>query len=571
MRLRDEHRSRGILAAAAGLALLVAGGGCTREEALGSQPETLPIFELAAPDTAARLDALFRAFGIAGPSVRRGDRLVKQTGSKIGETFIASDGVWVADTARLWKPSACPVALPDSAAAVALADARVDTAALLPRLARDTFRIVKRTAPALAAWYDVGTGSRTDCAIHRQVSYEVEVRIPETDRYLPVVGGGGRFTLVLGDSARTLAFSGVWRPVVRVASRERLISRATVDRQFRSYTRGLRVASVERTLAYYSAPAAESERLLYPVWVYSGTMIVGFDTVEMRSITFPATGSSRAPPPLATAAVHAPSMPPPRGAVAGGDENNSPGTFESGAEWFISPPYAGLNALGFLDGLHAAGWKENFRKGGSAALLTDWIVDDDTWVDGADFVFYSGHADKNGWQLSPSLNLFLSSLDVGSSKDVTRDLWGDQDLEWLIIAACGPLQDPQVTSGGTGRITANSATSVAGANSAFGRWAAAFDGLHLLMGFASRSYDSKDEGRTVVKYARDGLPLVDAWLRTAKELQAPLAGGRRVWAAAMYAVGPNGSARDDHLWGLGKSVSPDFKPPTKLVVIWDPI
>jgi hypothetical protein len=580
MPLRIESRPRGFLAAAAaGLALLVAGGGCDIGSTSAFQDETLPVFELAAPDTAARLDLLFGRFGITGPSVRRGGRLVKETGTKVGETFIASGGVWLADTARLWKPSACPAALPDSAAAAALADARVDKAALLPRLPRDTFRIVKRTAPTLAAWYDVQSMSRTDCAIHRQVSYEVEVRIPGTDRFLPVIGGGGRFTLVLGDSARTLAFSGVWRPVIRVASREPLISRAAVDSQFDVYTRGVRIASIDRTLAYYSPPAAESERLLYPVWVYSGTAIVGEDTVEMRSITLPATRAGPAPPPVATTpAQRSPSSLPPTGAVTTRDELDGPGTerpqFEAGAEWIASLANAQANAAGFLAALDPATWRTNFNWGGTTALRSDWKENDDTWVDAADFVFYTGHASPLGWQLYPGINELLSFRVAGSPQDATGDRWGQQDLEWVIIAACGPLQDPKVMPGATSRVSATSVTSaisVTSTISVFERWAPAFDGLHLLMGYASRSYDSKDEGRTVVKYAREGSTLVDAWLRTAKELQAPLAGGRQVWAAAMYAVGTNGSALDDHLWGIGKSVSPDFKPPVKLVVIWEPI
>jgi hypothetical protein len=558
MCLHIERRPRGILAAAAGLAVLVAGGGCSRGQAIGLAAETLPIFELAAPDTAASLDSLFRAFGIAGPSVRRGDRLVKRTGSKVGERFIASDGVWVADTARLWKPSACPAALPDSAAAIALADTRVDTAALLRR-SRDAFRIVKRTAPTLAAWYNVATRSRTDCAIHRQVSYEVEVRIPGTNRFLPVVGGGGRFTLVFGDSARTLAFSGVWRPVVRVASRERLISLAAVDGQFRSYARGLRVASFVRTLAYYSPPAADSERLLYPVWVYSGTAIVGGDTVQMRSVTLPATSAGSAPPTVAAPTLRPSTAQPPTGAVTVKDELDGPGTergsFEAGAEWLAVLAHAQANAAGFLAGLDSAGWTTNFNWGGSAARRSDWNEEDDTWVDAADFVFYTGHANELGWQLSPGLNVLLKFPVAGSPQDATRDRWGQQDLEWLIIAACGPLQDPSVTPG---------------ASSAVKRWLPAFDGLHLLMGYASMSYDREAEGRTVAKYAREGLPLVVAWLRTAKEVQGRLPDGKWVRAAAMYAVGPDGSsALDDHLWGYG-SVSPDFRPPTDVVLIWDP-
>jgi hypothetical protein len=569
MRLRNAHRPHRILAAAAGLAVLAAGGECTREEALGSQPETLPIFELAAPDTAARPDSLFSAFGISGPSVRRGDRLVKKTGTWVGEMFVASGGVWLADTTRLWKPSACPAALPDSSAALAVTDTRVDTAALLGRSLRNAFRIVKRTAPTLAAWYDVRARSRIDCEIHRQVSYDVEVRLLGTDRFLPVVGGGGRFTLVLGDSARTLAFSGVWRPVVRVASSERLISLAAVDSQFRSYARGLRVASFTRTLAYYSPPAAESARLLYPVWVYSGTAIVGDDTVQMRSITLPATRAGSAPPPIAAPALRPPSAHPPAGAVTVKDELDGPGTergsFEAGAEWVTSLAGAQLNAGGFLAALDPKKWQTNFNWGGAAALRSDWDQNDDTWVDAADFVFYAGHASQEGWHLSPGINVLLKYGVVRSPHDVTGDRWGQQDLEWMIIAACGPLQDPRVTPGGTGRITVTSATGAASANSVFERWAPAFDGLHLLMGFASISYDSNAEGRTVVKYAREGT-LVAAWLRTAKELQP-----KGVWAAVMYAVGPNGSALNDHLWGVAGGVSPDFRPPTMLVVIWDPI
>jgi hypothetical protein len=78
---------------------------------------------------------------------------------------------------------------------------------------------------------------------------------------------------------------------------------------------------------------------------------------------------------------------------------------------------------------------------------------------------------------------------------------GQQDLEWVVIAACGPHRDAHFVAGG---------------GNAFDRWRGVFDGLHLFMGYGAVTFDKKDEGARLVDYARDGDTIQHAWFRAAK-------------------------------------------------------
>ena len=118
--------------------------------------------------------------------------------------------------------------------------------------------------------------------------------------------------------------------------------------------------------------------------------------------------------------------------------------FEAGTSWIGQSgglPGSQSNAQGFVDGLAADGWLVNFNWGDANAWESDWRRNDDTWVDAADFVFYTGHANMNGWTLSSPDDGSLSFTEVGAGPAAPGDLWGQNDLEWIIIAACGPLQD----------------------------------------------------------------------------------------------------------------------------------
>lgn len=235
--------------------------------------------------------------------------------------------------------------------------------------------------------------------------------------------------------------------------------------------------------------------------------------------------------------------------------------FEAGASWIgLSGGLSGSqnNAQGFIDGLAAAGWNINFNWGDANAWESDWRRNDDDWVDAVDFVFYTGHANMNGWVLSNPDDGFLDFSEVGSAPASPGDLWGQQDLEWVIVAACGPLQDEILAKGG---------------GDVFDRWKGAFDGLHILMGYGAITFDNEDEGRLIVKYAREGQTLVNAWFRAAKEIQpsdngAAAPDGPTIWVGAMY-VSRNGttSPANDHLWGSG-SVASDPTSPNVYVAMW---
>ena len=298
------------------------------------------------------------------------------------------------------------------------------------------------------------------------------------------------------------------------------------------------------------------------MWVFGGILDVRGRKVPMRLVTIPATD-------------YGPKLPtyrpqPPRKKQAGRLNlersrradvmAHSANPFEAGTSWIgTSGGLAGShdNAKGFVDGLADDGWLVNFNWGDGNAWESDWRRNDDTWVDAADFVFYTGHANKDGWVLTSPDDGFLSFNEVGGGPATPGDLWGQQDLEWAVIAACGPLQDELISAGG-GDVLA--------------RWDGAFDGLHSLLGYGAITYDNTDEGKRIVQYAKGGAPIIDSWFRTAREIQPSTNGasppdGPDVWVGAMYVIAGSADPRNDHLWGHG-SVAADPHNPNTLVCMW---
>ena len=119
------------------------------------------------------------------------------------------------------------------------------------------------------------------------------------------------------------------------------------------------------------------------------------------------------------------------------------------------------------------------------------------------------------------------------------DLYGNRDLEWIVIAACGPHQSSHF---------------VGGVGNAFDRWRGIFDGLHIFLGYGAVTYDNTSEGRRVVELAASGWNVIDAWFRTAWEIQPSTNGfsapdGPTIFVTAMYAHMGAYETRDDHVWG----------------------
>ncbi len=538
--------------------------------------DRLPIFRLqrAWVDSTMLIDTAVRVFGINDgfKIAERGTRLSLDRAEHLVEIESASGGVWAADQSRWFNPVVRPE-LPAMDQAEAMARELAGSRALLPDLEGDFgFGDPLVAGTRLAISQD---GTRSEHQLDVQVVFPVRVRD------LPVVGGGGDFTVALGDAGDLIGYSGVWR-ATESAFDAALIPREKVDQTYRGLfesAKGLELERVEAYLAYYSAPSFVAQEFLYPVYVYLATARIGDQLVPLRAVTLPATdfGPSIELPP--------PAPPRPRGArppvIAQKEAKKTrrsyatalsvPGNvqaaitratkpWEAGTSWIgLSGGLAGsqANAQGFVDEWAADGWIIDFNWGDAAAWESDWRRNDDLWVDNADFVFYTGHASMNGWVLSAPDDGSLDFNEVGAAPGAPGDLWGTSDLEWVVIAACGPLQDELLAAGG-GDVLA--------------RWDGAFDGLHQLLGYGAITFDNTEEGGRLAQYAKSGMTVADAWFRTAKEIQpsdngASAPDGPVVWVGVMWVGRGNIDPIGDHAWSHG-SVSADPTSPTFQACMW---
>jgi uncharacterized protein DUF6345 len=525
----------------------------------------LPIFHVApeAPDEDYAAKIASSLFGAKDPTLSERDGGILATSEEIVvEVDRASGGVWAGDHLHLWNPSRIP-SLVAGREAYSIGRDVLGGVGLLPTFESDAPFVLNEMGAGKTVMAAREKGKkRENRPLDVQARYAVTVRNPGVDgpELLPVVGGGGKFSLMLGDKGRPIGYHGVWRPV-RDSELVEAIEPDEASALFRKLTSHLDLESVSSYLAYYAAPAGVEQDVLTPVYVFGGTVVADGKKVPMRLVTIPATKFG----PISPSAKPQPSRKREPGRLRGllsGHRRTAraPNPFEAGTSWIgLSGGLGGsqANAQGFVDELAADGWLINFNWGDGNAWESDWRRNDDTWVDAADFVFYTGHASMDGWVLASPDDDFLHFNEVGAGPAASGDLWGQQDLEWTIIAACGPLQDELLARGGGDVLT---------------RWDGAFDGLHALMGYGAITFDNTEEGKRVVKYARQGTPIIDAWFRAAQEIQPSTNGagapdGPDVWVGAMYVTKSGADPRFDHLWGHG-SVSADPKSPTTLVCMW---
>jgi len=473
----------------------------------------LPVYPVSGADADSEtLDGVVTGvFGASKPAHEQDAAWIRATSGSISATFDrASGAVYAADEERQWTLATNELELPPAKDVYARAGALLNDLELLPRFDDGApFELMELNAGRTLLATRT-KGSRSQHTLDVQARYAIGVRNPGVEGapdLLPIVGGGGKFNLALGDKGRPVGYSGLWRKTGEAELVEALDQREATDR-FDELTSDLHLSRTHSFLAYHAAPAGSKQEMLTPVWVFGGILDVRGRKVPMRLVTIPATD-------------YGPKLPtyrpqPPRKKQAGRLNlersrradvmAHSANPFEAGTSWIgTSGGLAGShdNAKGFVDGLAADGWLVNFNWGDGNAWESDWRRNDDTWVDAADFVFYTGHANKDGWVLTSPDDGFLSFNEVGSGPATPGDLWGQQDLEWAVVAACGPLQDDLISAGG-GDVLA--------------RWDGAFDGLHSLLGYGAITYDNTDEGKRIVQYAKGGAPIIDSWFRTAREI-----------------------------------------------------
>lgn len=483
-------------------------------------------------------------------------------GKHVVELAHASGHVWAADQSQLWKP-AVKAELPSAREAVARAAEFLKSNRLLPDV-RAPFSYGEPTIGGthFALRQD---GRRQNRQLDVQVTYSVLL-----DK-IPVIGGGSDVSVTFGHQGKVIGFNGGWRHVTNQFD-VKAIAPQQVEEQFRSLTSRMKIESFDMRLAYYAAPSFTAQEFLYPVYVCRATALFGKQRVPLRQIMLPATEFG---PPIVFGEAQPPRTKSARPAFKATErmkleaerpQRRSFGArtptrpWEAGTSWIgQSGGLAGsqANAQGFVDEWASAGWHIDFNWGDANAWESDWRRNDDTWVDNADFVFYTGHANMNGWVLSNPDDGFLSFSEVGGSPGKPGDLWGQSDLEWATIAACGPLQDDILAAGG---------------GDVLSRWDGAFDGMHILMGYGAITFDNTDEGRKLAQYAKGGSTLIDSWFRAAREIQPATNGatapdGPTIWVGAMW-VGKNGvDPVNDHAWDFG-SVSSDPTSPTWSAAMW---
>ncbi|KAL8778945.1 MAG: hypothetical protein Q9213_007180 [Squamulea squamosa] len=497
------------------------------------------------------------------------------------EIDTASGGVWTADNTRLWNTSlaqspkyfeklkrSCKVS----------ADRLIKELHLLPTPDKESpiaFEFVGTSGTYLSR--EDGLANSTnfkheDLQLDVSANYHAKLTLPGIGR-VPIVGGGGHFQFTFYDNNQFIGHHGTWREVQGQGVEYTVIPQKTSDAQFAEATKNLQALKFNSTLAYYSAPFGQVQNYLYPVYVYHATAKFNNQTVELRETMLPATTFGTEIPglnldPSCGASKESKAKPDPtekppqakkvrrtRAQRRGLDDRNWEfGTEWLGKPWGLSLTQANANGIGNLlfdfsfSFFGAPRWTSRFNWGDNLVWESDWNRNDDVWVDSVDLMFYTGHASGNGWVTAShgSDPTTVSSSIVGTFPENPGDLWGQLDMEWLVIAACGPHQDDRFVTGG---------------GNAFDRWRGVFDNLHLFLGYGSISSDTAEEGVRLVRYATGGATIRDSWFRTAKEVQSS-----GVWVTAMW----SGDAGQDHLPGHG-TISADPSASAQRRLMWSQV
>ena len=279
-------------------------------------------------------------------------------------------------------------------------------------------------------------------------------------------------------------------------------------------------------LVYYAPPLSQKVDMIYPYYACEGSSQVEGDEINLRQVYVKAT--ERAPDLNELAASEA--------ASTQNLTSQAVGRVDVGTQWVGESQGLGGsagNAGGFANTFSSAGYPVQFNWGDFNAWERDFKDpsnggNDRNYVDDVDAVFYTGHAGGSSFT-------FPGTNDDGSLH-YSEASWGEKDLEWLVIAACGPLQ---ATSGN---------------KSWAQRWGSSFDGLHLLLAYANVSNDNQREGRIYAEELLKGRKVRQAWVKAATDVQPS-----RVTYAYMGVIGPDGIANiNDYFWGKGTGGGPDI-------------
>lgn len=219
-----------------------------------------------------------------------------------------------------------------------------------------------------------------------------------------------------------------------------------------------------------------------------------------------------------------------------------------GVEWVNSYLRSGLsylqhnesNVTRLVDELARIGWSTAFNWGEESAWERDFKDvarggADNQVVDSVALAYFSGHGNRDGLLFDTQRDDYHLRHDEAA--------WGDGGLNWLVADACLVLNNDD--------------------GQCIQRWAPAFRGLHMLLGFDTVCYDTPSRGENLARYAdgsywwQGALPIKEAWFQAAAVTESSAS-----YSAALIATQPNIDPSGDYLPGIG-SYSPDPVAPTQ--------
>ena len=461
--------------------------------------------------------------------------------------FVDGDTTYI-HQGKLWRPSPEPVDFTDEVGAIEKAEQVLRPVGLLAQDHPDIAFERRSTDGTRIAIFDTETQQRVPAngkafvQLDLQVRYSLFARVDHPtfgdDQRVPVIGPGSTAGVTVGPGGEVLGLRyGARRVTARIDGFE-MISKADSAEALLKTLKPLDVR-INDSVAAYKHVIDKDGPLLSPVWVHSADVRVYGRWFPLKRMTLSAIRGGRlrsgltcggpAPPSIKTN----PNGPVPRAA----------------AYWLTGPGWCNeANAKRFLGDLQAAGWTIALAHGGNEAIVTDWTKQGSQLVDGANIVFYSGHADGDGWSLKEPSGA-AASFDKPPS--VTFGDQGPRSLNWIVISACGPMQDLAVESP---------------QHDVF-KWRGMFNGLHMLLGHAVEIGDDPEEGRRFVKRCLAGYSVAEAWFLAASDVGG---GILETWPGILYPRNADDEGTlGNKLAGNGQPVEPSV-PPKQFVAMWVP-
>jgi hypothetical protein len=513
---------------------------------------TLPIFELAAPvtphDSLAPLARGFFSVSLAAADAQQvtADTLRFRFPSGHADVNLETGGLWLASDA-LWR-------LP------AVAEGGVDTlpSALPPRL-RDQFSgmvlslgqraagVQVRPDPAwadgarLVVWERQGW-RRTTRYLDRTEGFRLKLDAPGHGlASVPIAGPGAALTRRTSPDGRSVGLHVAIPRLTGARLEVRALDRAGIDDVVLEALRQFESVRFAASLTYRAVQTTDGPYLC-PFWTYEIVARLENRDVPIAAPSFPAVEIEQIVPGTRPETPLRPRAP--SDGVDWGPETARPRFLLS---WLgeragrISFSRTIRDAL--VGSLTRDGWTcRDF--GELQAAEAHWNRLAPGAIGQADMAGYAGHAAEYGMQFCPPDAAWLESRNCS---------FGGR-LKWVLIDACGPLQDEVAGSG----------------HSAFDHWAGSFCGMRAMLGFATAQQQNDSQFARALEYALAGQPLGRAWFQAACECQGPGTNhGRPAWAAGIFCVDGASTTMEDRLGDAGRLVQIDA--PDTLAGVWVPL